>query len=367
MRLLRSRRRRPVGSWRAPGRVNLIGEHTDYNDGLVLPYALPQGITVTGCRRDDDVLEMHSLGRTERVDLAALVPGAVTGWSAYVAGVAACLRDAGHPVGGAALRFTSDLPQGAGVSSSAALECATAVALAGLYELDAGGEELARIAQRAEHEYAGVPCGILDQSAALLCRADHALLLDCRSGAATHVPLRLGDHRVLVVDTRAGHRLGDGEYASRRSCCEEAARALGVGSLRDVVDPEAAGSLKDPVMRRRVRHVVEENRRVEAAVGLLSRGEIAELGPLLTASHASLRDNYEVSWPQADVAVDAALAAQACGARMFGGGFGGSVLVLAHRDALADVRASVDTAFSRRGWMAPSYLETTAASGAGPV
>jgi galactokinase len=352
--------------WQAPGRVNLIGEHTDYNDGLVLPFALSQGVTVSGCRRDDNVLEMHSMGRTERVDLAALAPGVVTGWAAYVAGVAGCLRDAGYAVGGATLRFDSDLPQGAGVSSSAALECATAVALAGLYELDVGGEELARIAQRAEHEYAGVPCGILDQSASLLCRADHALLLDCRTGAAAHVPLRLGDHRILVVDTRAGHRLGDGEYASRRSCCEEAARALGVGSLRDVADPEA-GSLPDPVMRRRVRHVVQENRRVEKAVDLLSRGEIAALGPLLTASHVSLRDDYEVSWPQADVAVDAALAAEACGARMFGGGFGGSVLVLAHRDALADVRAAVDTAFDGRGWAAPRYLETTASAGAGPA
>jgi galactokinase len=352
--------------WRAPGRVNLIGEHTDYNDGLVLPFALSQGVSVSGCRRDDDVLEMHSMGRTERVDLAALAPGVVTGWAAYVAGVVGCLRDAGYAIGGATLRFDSDLPQGAGVSSSAALECATAVALAGLYELDVGGEDLARIAQRAEHEYAGVPCGILDQSASLLCRADHALLLDCRTGAAAHVPLRLGDHRVLVVDTRAGHRLGDGEYASRRSCCEEAARALGVGSLRDVTDPEA-GSLPDPVMRRRVRHVVQENRRVEEAVDLLSRGEIAALGPLLTASHVSLRDDYEVSWPQADVAVDAALAAEACGARMFGGGFGGSVLVLAHRDALNDVRAAVDTAFDGRGWAAPRYLETTASAGAGPA
>jgi galactokinase len=352
--------------WRAPGRVNLIGEHTDYNDGLVLPFALSQGVSVSGCRRDDDVLEMHSMGRMERVDLAVLAPGVVTGWAAYVAGVAGCLRDAGYAVGGATLRFDSDLPQGAGVSSSAALECATAVALAGLYEIDVGGEELARIAQRAEHEYAGVPCGILDQSASLLCRADHALLLDCRTGAAAHVPLRLGDHRVLVVDTRAGHRLGDGEYASRRSCCEEAARALGVGSLRDVTDPEA-GSLPDPVMRRRVRHVVQENRRVEEAVDLLSRGEIAALGPLLTASHVSLRDDYEVSWPQADVAVDAALAAEACGARMFGGGFGGSGLVLAHRDALNDVRAAVDTAFDGRGWAAPRYLETTASAGAGPA
>lgn len=348
------------GRWHAPGRVNLIGEHTDYNGGLVLPYALPQGVTVAGVRRDDDLLEIHSQGETRTVDLSAVAPGAVAGWTAYVAGVAGCLRAAGHPVGGAVLRFTSDLPQGAGVSSSAALECATAIALTGLYGLDVPREELVEITQRAERDYAGVPCGILDQSASLLCRADHALLLDCRTGENAHIPLRLGEHRVLVVDTRAEHQHAGGGYADRRASCERAAEQLGVEFLCDVTDPRAVMSLSDPVLRRRARHVVTENRRVRTAADLLEKGALAEVGALLTESHMSLRDDYEVSWAEADVAVEAALAAGALGARMFGGGFGGSVLALAHRDAIADITDAVGKAFATRGWTVPGFLETTA-------
>ncbi|GAA3227745.1 galactokinase [Actinocorallia longicatena] len=360
-----------AGVWHAPGRVNLIGEHTDYNDGLVLPFALPQGVTVEAERRDDGLLELHSGHQTETVPLEGLAPGAVKGWAAYVAGVAGCLRDAGHEVGGATLRISSDLPQGAGLSSSAALECATAVALSDLYggpvaDLDTAGRmELAKVAQRAENDYAGVPCGILDQSASMLGRAGHALLLDCRSGLSSQIPLALGDHRILIINTLASHSLGDGEYANRRAACEKAAGILGVPGLRDVKDLAGAlMKLRDPELRRRVQHVVTENHRVEATVGLLKAGAIPEVGALLTASHLSLRDQYEVSWPEADTAVDTAVRAGARGARMVGGGFGGSVIALVHRDRIETVQQAVTAAYTAKGWRTPLYLEAVAAEGA---
>ncbi|WP_106403449.1 galactokinase [Actinocorallia populi] len=353
------------GVWHAPGRVNLIGEHTDYNEGLVLPFALPQGITVEGEQRDDGLLELHSGGLREVVELAGLAPGKVRGWAAYPAGVAGALTEAGYLVGGATLRFTSDLPSGSGLSSSAALECATALALTDLYGVKADRRDLVRVAQRAENAYAGVPSGILDQSASLLCEADHALLLDCRTGMSSRVPLNLGDHRVLIVDTGVRHALEDGRYADRRAECEEAARRLGVPALRDVKDLAASLSLlTDPVLRRRVQHVVTENHRVEATVGLLRAGAAADVGAMLTASHLSLRDLYQVSWPQADVAVEAAVKGRARGGRMVGGGFGGSVIVLAHRDALPAVRESIDAAYAAHGWSAPSYLEAVPSRGA---
>nr|WP_245536912.1 galactokinase [Thermomonospora curvata] len=359
--------RPPQGVWHAPGRVNLIGEHTDYNDGLVLPFALAQGVSVAAARRDDGVLELRSLqaaadGRTVRVE--ELTPGAVDGWAAYPAGVAAVLRE--HGVGGASLLIDSDLPQGAGLASSAALECAVALALCQLHGVEIERAELARLAQRAEREFTGTPCGIMDQSAALLCTAGHALLLDCRSGLSSQVPLPLGEAlSLLVVDTRAPHALADGDYAARRAECERAASLLGVDSLRDVKDLAGAlASLPEPVLRRRTQHVVTENHRVEAAVGLLRAGALAELGALLTASHLSLRDQFEVSWPRADAAVEAALRAGARGGRMVGGGFGGSVIVLAAADRLADVREAIDAAYAERGWPAPAYLEAVPSAGA---
>ncbi|WP_232835754.1 galactokinase [Actinocorallia populi] len=351
-----------MNTWHAPGRVNLIGEHTDYNGGLVLPFALLQGITVEGERRPGRRLELSSGGRTATVPLDGLSPGGVGGWAAYAAGVAGCLIEAGHRIGGAALRFSSDLPQGAGLSSSAALECATAVALRDLFELEIEPLELARIAQRAEHLYAGVPCGLLDQAASMLGRPGHALLMDFRDELITPIPLESGDHRVLVIDTRAEHRHGDGGYADRRASCEKAAALLGVPTLREV--SEAPDGLDDPVLRRRVRHVVGENRRVEEAVRLLESGATAEVGPLLTASHASLRDDYGVSWPEADLAVETAVAAGAAGARMVGGGFGGSVIALVASDRIPAVEAAVTAAFAEGGRPAPSFLTAVAGPGA---
>ena len=365
----------PAGVWLAPGRANLIGEHTDYNQGWVLPFALARGVTVAAVRRGDGVLAVASRQARDalaELPVAALAPGTVTGWAAYPAGVAWALREAGHPVtGGASLAIDADLPQGAGLSSSAALECATALALAGLYGLDVPRPELAALARRAENDFVGVPSGIMDQSASLLCQAGHALLLDCRSGATTAVPLdpAAAGLALIIVNTGARHALDDGRYALRRGECDRAAALLGVGFLRDVTSPAAVTSLADPVLRRRARHVITENLRVEQTVALLRSGDLAGVGAVLCASHASLRDDFEISWPEADVAVEAAMAAGALGARMMGGGFGGSVIALvpagptrpAGQHAAGD---AISAEFARRGWPPPAFLSATPSAGA---
>jgi galactokinase len=354
--------------WHAPGRVNLIGEHTDYNDGFVLPFALPQGVTVRGAARSDGMLEVRSAQAPDQplaARIADLELGTVTGWAAYAAGVAWALCAAGHEVGGATLEIDSDLPQGAGLSSSAALECAVGLALCDLSGIDVPRAELARIAQRAENDFVGMPCGIMDQSASLLCTAGNALLLDCRSGLSAQVPLVMDGLTVLVIDTQAAHELVSGEYAARRAACEEAAAALGVPALRDVKDlAEALDRLDDDVLRRRVQHVVTENHRVEAAVGLLRAGAVSEIGALLTASHLSLRDHFEVSWPEANVAVESAIRAGARGGRMIGGGFGGSAIALVPDGRVAAVRDEITTAYAARGWPGPAFLAAAPSQGA---
>jgi galactokinase len=358
----------PDGVWHAPGRVNLIGEHTDYNDGFVLPFALHQGVRAAASRRDDGMLELRSRQApgSAAVVLGALAPGRPDGWAAYPAGVAWALLEAGFPVGGASVAIDADLERGAALSSSAALECATALALTDLYRLSVGRPDLATLARRAENEFVGVPTGIMDQSASLLCEKGHALLLDCRSGESSAVPLDLAAVGLvlLVIDTRVRHALSDGRYAERRRSCEDAARALGVPSLRAVTDTGAVERLADPLLRRRARHVVTENARVLETVGLLRAGEAARIGPVLTASHASLRDDFEVSWPQADVAVDAAVSAGALGARMTGGGFGGSVIALAETPRGGDVRAGVEDGFAVHGWKPPRFLDALPSAGA---
>jgi galactokinase len=360
---------RPEQVWRAPGRANLIGEHTDYNQGWVLPFALDLGVTVAARRRGDGLLAIRSRqapGAPADLPLAALAPGSVTGWAAYPAGVAWALRQAGHPLpGGASLAVDSDLPQGAGLSSSAALECAAALALDGLHGLGLPRPELATLAQRAENDFVGVPTGIMDQSASLLSRAGQALLLDCRTGVTADVPLDPAGAglALLIVDTGARHALGDGRYAQRRRECERAAVLLGVTSLRDVTSPAETGRLADPVLRRRARHVVTENERVKQAVGLLTSGDLAGVGALLYASHASLAGDFEVSWPEADVAVDAAMAAGALGARMMGGGFGGSALALVRAGQRA-VSAAIMAEFARRGWPPPAFFPAVPSAGA---
>jgi galactokinase len=380
----------PDGVWLAPGRANLMGEHTDYNEGFVLPFALGQGVTAAASRRAGrragrrlTVCSRQEPEDTVEVDLDGLAPGRVTGWAAYPAGVAWALEAAGHRVPGACIAIDSDVPAGAGLSSSAALECATALALTSLAGLDVPRAELVTIARRAENEFAGVPTGIMDQSASLLCRAGHALLLDCRTLETSQVPFDPGAARasLLLINTRARHELADGEYGRRRAECEEAARRLGIRSLRDLTNLADTGSLTDPVLRRRVRHVFTDNQRVLEVVALLrassspgpSADTYREIGRLLTQAHASLRDDFEVSWPEADAAVEAAVGAGAYGARMIGGGFGGSVLALVPAaaggpgsgagsgpgsgPASGPVRDAVTAAFARHGWTAPEFLD----------
>jgi galactokinase len=280
------------------------------------------------------------------------------------------LRADGVDVTGADLLVDGEIPAGAGLSSSAALECAAAGAL-----LDLAGESrppaaVALLAQRAENEFVGMPCGVMDQFASTHARAGHLLLLDTRTLHVEQIPFDLAAEglELLVVDTRAPHRLVDGEYAARRRACEEAARLLGVPALRDVDDLEAAmAALPDDTLRRRVRHVVTENQRVLEVVELLRGGDVRGIGPALTASHVSLRDDYEVSCAELDLAVDTALAAGAYGARMTGGGFGGSAIALVEASSTAEVRSAVLVAFAAAGMAEPGFVEALPSPGAARV
>ena len=353
----------PDGVWFAPGRANLIGEHTDYNGGFVLPFAVGSGVAVAAGRVSGDAITVSSRqegGEPVTVSVGALTPGMTPGWAAYPLGLAWALREAGQGPGGTRLAVDADVPMGAGLSSSAALECATGLALCELHDLNVPRRELVSLASRAENDFAGAPTGIMDQSAALLCEAGHALLLDCRSGGTEQVPLDPGPAGValLLIDTGARHAHSDGRYGERRRSCEEAARQLGVGSLREVTDrPADVNLLADRELRRRARHVITENRRVLDAVALLRRGALAGVGPLLTRSHVSLRDDFEVSWPEADVAVDVATATGALGARMMGGGFGGSVLTLVPEDRRSAIEDAVAAAYARLDWRPPAVSE----------
>jgi galactokinase len=361
--------REPEGVWFAPGRVNLIGG-PDYNEVFVLPFALGAGVCAAASRRSDRRIAVTSRQAGDEpvvLDIDALEPGSAAGWAAYPAGVAWALRQAGYLADGADVAIDADLPAGAGLSSSAALECSVALALTELYQLPVPRRELAALARRAENDFAGVPCGIMDQMAALLGRAGHALLLDCRTGNQAAVPLdpAAAGLTLLVIDTRARHALADGRYAARRQACEQAASLLGVRSLRDVTgDPGALAGLTEPSLRRLAGHVVAENRRVLRVAGLLRAGDQAAIGELLTASHRSLRDEFRVSWPEADAAVEAAIEAGAAGARMTGGGFGGSVVALLESERAGPVRHAITRSFTRHGWPAPRYLDAIPSDGA---
>jgi galactokinase len=371
----------PDGAWFAPGRVNLIGEHTDYNGGLALPIALPHRTFAAFRRRDDGVVRLVS-GRESTPwegRLADVAPGAVEGWAAYVVGVAWALQQAGQPVTGFDAAVESCVPYGAGLSSSAALEGSIAIPLAEhpgwsgpAADTDAGRDLLAQACIRAENEIAGANTGGMDQAASLRCREGHALLLDCRDGSIEHLPFDLPSAglELLVIDTRAPHALVDGQYAQRRATCEAAAAALGVETLREIEPadlPDALASLGDEVSRARVRHVVTEIDRVRAFVDLLAPGKVREVGPLMDASHASLRDDYQVSCAELDVAVEAARAAGALGARMTGGGFGGSAIALIEAGQAHQVSTAVAQAFERAGHAEPAFLVATPSGPAGRV
>jgi len=362
----------PTVRWAAPGRVNLIGEHTDYNEGFVLPFALPHNIIAAAAKVPNPVWTIVSEGIDERVTFTVedLVPGRVEGWAAYVAGVVWALRDAGHDVGGADLALASDVPVGSGLSSSAALECSVLGALCSLYGIDLPEDDRPALAQRAENVYVGAPTGILDQSASIRCREGHALFLDCRTGEAEHVPFDLAARglSMLIIDTRAPHRHVDGEYAARRADCERAAAALGLRALRDLTLDgldDALARLESPVERRRVRHIVTENQRVLHTVGVLRAGvEPHRLGELLTESHASMRDDYEITVGEVDLAAEAAVEAGAYGARMTGGGFGGCVIALCDTERTAEISGAVHKAFVAAGYTPPATFPATASAGA---
>ncbi|MCS0637831.1 galactokinase [Streptomyces sp. LP05-1] len=383
----------PEGVWAAPGRVNLIGEHTDYNEGFVLPLALPHTVVAAVSRRTDGRLRLHSAdtadtdGTDDTADTAGTAgtdgdgvrettvaelapPGGGLGWAAYPAGVVWALREAGHPVaGGADIHLASTVPTGAGLSSSAALEVVTALALDELHGLDLGRKRLALLAQRAENDFVGVPCGVMDQMASARATEGHALHLDTRDLGVRQIPFDAAAHglRLLIVDTRVRHALGDGAYADRRAACERGARELGVRTLREVAYEglaEALDRLADATVRSCVRHVVSDNERVRRVAALLTAGDIRAVGPVLTEGHASLRDDLRVSCPELDLAVTAATGAGALGARMTGGGFGGSAVVLVAEADADRVAAAVTEAFASAGHTAPRIFPAVPSPGA---
>jgi galactokinase len=315
-----------------PGRVNLIGEHTDYNDGLCLPFAIAAGVTVEASAGRDGAIEAHAadMGETDTFDLRD--PGRAEGWRAFVRGTAAELGRAGHALRGATLTIRGDVPRGSGLSSSAALEVALALALLAHSEQpEPDRRELARLCSRVENDWVGAETGLLDQLASLFGEEDRAIRIDMRSLDVEPVALELGGWRLVTVDSGVEHSHAGSGYNDRRRECREACAALGVESLRDA-RAEDATDLPSP-LDRRVRHVVTENARVDAAVAALRDGDLERLGRLLDASHASLRDDYEVSVPEVESAVERLDAAGAAGARIMGGGFGGAVLALFPPDA----------------------------------
>ena len=360
--------RQPAGVWAAPGRVNLIGEHTDYNEGYVMPFALAQRVLIAAAPRNDPTWSVTSLNNdsTKIFSAADLNPG-MAGWQAYVAGVVWALQEAGHRVGGADLVLTSDVPEGAGLSSSAALECAVLTALADLNDLDIVGIERAKLARRSENVFVGAPTGLMDQAASTLCTAGHALFFDCRTDAAEQVlfDTTSAGLEILVLDTKTPHALVDSEYAARRASCEQAARLLGIPALRDVTDLDAAlDQIPDPVLKRRVRHVVTENARVLEAADVLRAGRIADLAPLLDASHESMRDDFEITVPQVDLAVETARSSGSLGARMTGGGFGGCIIALVELGDSERIGEAIVESFGAAGYGPPVYFTAAPSTGA---
>ena len=372
----------PVATWSAPGRVNLIGEHTDYNDGFVLPFAIQHRTHVALAPRTDGVFRVRvastfddATAEAELTELDVLFPDRrdeVPEWARYPLGVAwALIAAAGSDPGSVAgvdLAFASDVPVGAGLSSSAAIEGATAVALAETWGIDLDRVALAKVGRRAENEAVGAPTGIMDQMASLLGRADAAIFLDCRSLEADVIDLGFAAAglELLVIDTGVKHSHATGGYGERRAACERAAAALGVSALRDVSvdDLPRLAELVDEVTFRRARHVVTENQRVLDTVRTLREQGPTAIGELLVASHASMRDDFEISVPELDTAVEAALAAGAVGARMTGGGFGGAAIALVAHEKVQDVTDAATAAFAAAGFAAPTIFTVRPSAGA---
>ena len=361
------------GVWSAPGRVNLIGEHTDYNEGFVFLFAINRRTVAALGLRDDRIARVGSSFADElvEIDLDQLGPETLQGWSAYPLGVAWALGEFGadlSAVPGFDILIDSNVPVGAGLSSSAAIESSVALALNDVWQLGLDRSTLAAVGQRSENVVVGAPTGIMDQSASLLGRHDAAVFLDCRSLHAEIIPLGLEEAglEIVIIDTGVEHAHATGGYAERRASCEAGARALGVESLRDVSvdDLERARALLDDVTFRRVRHVVTENQRVLDTVRTLRESGPTAIGDLLDASHRSMRDDFEISVPELDLAVETAQANGAIGARMTGGGFGGSAIALVPSDSLSRVFVALDGAFAEHGFGQPELFTVTPSEGA---
>jgi galactokinase len=358
-----------VRRWDVPGRVNLIGEHLDYNGGPVLPMAIDRTITIKARRRDDGIVNVWTDrdGAVKTTFPVTVQPGEVEGWATYAAGTIWSIVDAGHTFTGVDLVIESGLPSGAGLSSSAALTCGITATIDEMFGLGLGRTDMALLAQRAEHDFVGAPVGIMDQLAVLHGEAGHALLIETAASPPTTQSIAVtwedDGLTLLVINTRAHHALADGEYAARRSECEAAARELGVEWLADA-GVDATVRLTDETLKARTRHVLTETARVRGAVNAIGRRAWEQLGTILTASHASLRDDFQVSCPELDVAVDAALAGGALGARMTGGGFGGSAIALVPLERVRAVRELVEARYAAQNWPAPEVFVVHAADGA---
>lgn len=361
--------RDPIGVWSAPGRVNLIGEHTDYNEGFVFPFAINRRTYAAFAPREDNLFCVASSFSEEahEVELGTIERDDSHGWAAYPFGVAFAVSG-GKSMPGFDCFIDSDVPVGAGLSSSAAIECAVSLALNELWSTGLSRKDLARAGQIGENEIVGAPTGIMDQTASLFGELDHAVFLDCRSLEAKPIELGFGPAglELLIIDTKVAHRLVDGGYAARRAACEKGAAAMGVASLRDLTigDLDRARELLDDVTFRRVRHVVTENARVLETVKVLQEKGPRAIGDLMHKSHESMRDDFEISVDELDTAVETATRHGAIGARMTGGGFGGAAIALTPIEKISEVTLSVIAEFEQLGYAKPDIFAVSPAPGA---
>jgi galactokinase len=361
----------PTGVWSAPGRVNLIGEHTDYNEGFVFPFAINRKTYAAISLRNDSLIRVASRfsDDTHELDVRHITKSDDHDWSSYPFGVAWAIQQFSKVAPtGFDCYIDSNVPVGAGLSSSAAIECSVGVALNELWHAGLSKQELAMAGQLAENEIVGAPTGIMDQSASLLGEKDHGVFLDCRSLEAENVELGFANAglELLIIDTKVAHRHADGGYASRRAACELGASAMGVTSLRELnsTDLPRAQELLDDTTFRRIRHVITENERVLQTVARLKEEGPQAIGDLMYASHVSMRDDFEISVDELDEAVTVAKEFGALGARMTGGGFGGAAIALVQSELIEELSTAIRLAFKTRSFVEPNIFAVTAADGA---
>jgi galactokinase len=363
---------------RAPGRVNLIGEHTDYNDGYVFPMAVDFQMMMAARLRTDGLVRLYSINYQQQVEFPLTQPIAydtIHKWSNYVRGVISVLQDSGIQLSGADMIFQGDIPQGAGLSSSAALEVVTAIVLQKLNGFTRSPQELALLCQRAENKFVGMNCGIMDQFISMMGKQNHALLLDCRSLEYRQTPLELGNHQIIICQSGVKHNLVESEYNKRRLECEQGVAILAqkhpdIKALRDATLEQAAACKNemDEIVYRRCCHVIAENDRVLESVKVLTRGDLRSFGRLMNASHDSLRDLYEVSCPEIDELVNLARAVPGVlGARITGGGFGGCTVNLVNMDSYQEFTERVAVGYRKKTGIEPRFYTSTAAAGASVV